>query len=343
MRNIRLIHLLKLLTAFMLLVILGSCSKNEFSISGRLTGAGNRTFTIIYTALSDKHDELVKQRVPCTDDAFTLLCATRYPTIAWVIGADGNLLHAIYAEKGDEILINGTYASPLEWKITGNDATERYSKWTASNVALLTADNPKQVNDAIAKYVHANQDDTASALMLITFYHRNIDENGFDALWQELEISDDDKSRLLHTAMMELGNAESSAAKLPVMPLTLRSRNDSTTTINPTAARATILYFWRRTDGPHHGIMRVLSSQPEDVQVADIFLDPDTIQWRYLTQTDTFSRRNAMWAFGGEMNINLKRLAIPSDPFIIVSNRNGKQLYRGVSPSDASAAAAGAK
>lgn len=104
-----------------------------------------------------------------------------------------------------------------------------------------------------------------------------------------------------------------------------------------------MLYFWRRTDGPHKGILKELSSQPADIQIADIYLDPDTVQWRYLTERDTIDRRLPLWAFGGEMNLSLSKLAVPSDPYIIVTDRKGKQLYRGESVADAVKAAAKAK
>lgn len=333
----------RLLAVLVPLLLLGSCGKNEFDISGRLKGAGNRNLIVLHTALSDKHDELVNRRVPCSSDAFSLICPTRYPSIVWIAGSDGRMLHALYAEKGDHIVIEGEYAAPLKWKISGNKASERYSGWMSENAALLEADNPAQVNAAAAGYVKKHPEDIASALILLTVYHRDRDEKGFDEMWQSLRLSDDEKARLLHTAMMELGSAEAAAARIPLATLTMKSRRDSVATVNPALARATILYFWRRADGPHKGILAELSAQPADVQVADIFLDLDTVQWRYLTQADTFRNRQALWAFGGEMNVNLTRLAIPSDPFIIVADRKGRQLYRGSSPSEAVRAAAKAK
>lgn len=332
-----------LLAAVALTCAMASCGKNEFAVSGQLKDAGNRSLTISYIALSDKQDELVTLNVPCNAGTFTLTCATRYPTIVWIMSADGRLLHPIYAERGDKIAITGDYATPMQWKVTGNDTSQRYSQWLAANEQILTAGNPRQVNAAVEKYVATHRDDAASALMILIDYHRNADETGFDRLWTSLTLSDDDKSRLLHVAMTELGNAETAAAALPLTPISLKNRADSMVTLNPSHSRATMLYFWRRTDGPHQGNLRMLASQPEDVQVADIFLDPDTVQWRYMTQNDTTARRTPLWAFGGEMNISLRRLAIPSDPFIIVADRKGRQLYRGTSPTEASAAAAKAK
>lgn len=340
MKSFRLFSLVSVLA---LLSILTSCGKNEFSVSFNIKDGGNRSLIVVYTAWSDKQDELRKEKIPLQNGAFNMLCATKHPTILWVLGHDGKLLHAVYAEKGDKIEITGAYTSPLEWRIKGNEVSERYSGWMASNVALLSGGNPKQVNDAVAKYVRANPDDMASALMLLTIYYRSADSAGFDALWKSLDIDDKEKERLRHVALAEMGEMDKNASKVTVSPLTLRCRADSLVTVNPASGRATMLYFWRRSDGPHKGILRVLSSQPSDVQVADIYLDPDTVQWRYLTERDTFARRQPLWAFGGEMNISLSKLAIPSAPYIIVADRKGKQLYRGESPSEASAAAAKAK
>lgn len=323
--------------------LLTSCGKNEFSLSGTLKDAGQRSLTIIYTALSDSHDELITLNVPCERDHFSLTGATRHPSLVWIMASDGKLLHVLYVERGDKITISGAYASPLEWKIEGNEVSERYSQWLASNVALLTADDPKKVNAAIAAYVKKNPKDKASALLLLTLYHRNADNSAFDKLWDSLDISDKDKSRLLHVAMTQTDDAAARAAALSLTPISLRSRADSTVTLRPSASRATILYFWRRTDGPHKGALRVLASQPKDVQIADIYLDPDTVQWRYMTQNDTITPRNLLWAFGGELNLSLRRLAIPAVPYFIVANRKGKQIYRGTSPSEASAAAAKAR
>lgn len=337
-RKIRQKGFAMLLAAFM--CMMWSCGKNEFKVSGTLNDAGSRNLTAVYTALSSKTNELVKTTASCKNNQFEFIGVTRYPTLVWLFSSDGNLLHVIYAEKGDDIKVSGLYGSPLEWKITGNKVTEKYSQWMASNVAVLAADNPKQVNDAIAKYVKENPKELASALLLLTLYHRNTDEPGFNKLWKELKISDGDKEDLLHIAMTQLDDARTKAAALTVSPITLRNRKDTTTVVNPADARATILYFWRRTDGDHKGALRLLSSQPSDIQIADVFLDPDTVQWRYNMQNDTVKRRNALWAFGGEMNLGLRRLNIPQTPYFIVTDRKGKQIYRGSSPSDAAASAA---
>ena len=331
------------LLALVLLFLTPGCGKNEFTIKGQIKDAGSRTLLVVYTALSDKQDELVKMKVTCVDGAFFLRGATRHPSIVWILSPDGSMLHAVYVERGDKIEISGQYSSPQEWKIAGNKVSERYSRWMIDNTGLLTSYDAPKINDAVAKYVKENPKDVASALLLLTVYHRQADENGFHNLWKSLDMKKEEKERLLHLAMTSLNEEALRAATLPVGALTLHCNADSLVTLNPADSRATILYFWRRNDGPHSGTLRVLASQPEDVRTADIFLDSDSVQWRYKIQNDTIRPRNALWAFGGEMNLSLRRLNIPSDPYIIVADRKGKQIYRGTSPSEASAAAASAK
>lgn len=325
------------------LLSLVSCGKNELNVVASLKDGGNRDVMLVYTAWSNKQDELRKEKVPLRNGAFTRTLFTKHATLVWIIAHDGKLLHAVYAEKGDEISISGNYSKPLEWKITGNEVSERYSDWLIANAKIAASGNPTIVNKAVEKYVKAHPDDVASALLLLTVYYRSADRVQYDKLWASLDIDDDEKERLMHIALAEMETVGADVSKTVVSPLTLRCRADSLVVVNPSRARATMLYFWRRTDGPHKGILKELSSQPADIQIADIYLDPDTVQWRYLTERDTFDRRLPLWAFGGEMNLSLSKLAVPSDPYIIVTDRKGKQLYRGESVADAVKAAAKAK
>ncbi len=326
-----------LLTALSLCasLMLSSCTKNEFSVKATITGSGSRSVNIAYMALAKETQEFVSLQLPFVDNSLEFKGATRYPTIVWLMSSDGQLLHWLYAEKGDELEIKGDYGSPLLWKVSGNKVMEQYCEWLAQNSATLQAYNAESVNAAVKKYVADHPSETASAIILLAHFHRTNSETEFKALWDKLTIDSDLKAHLLDASMHQFDTSNTDAAKLPMVPLALQSRGDSLVTINPATRRATILYFWRSNSGPHKSILQKLAALPADVAKADIFLDPDSIQWHYMLKTDTIKGRTALWAFGGEMNLALKRLNIPGDPFIIVANRQGAQQYRGSNINDA--------
>lgn len=342
-----------LLTAFILL--LSSCTKNEFTVEGNISGGGHHTLTALYVAYSSATDELVSEQLMLQNGTFSLKGVTKYPTILFIFSPDRRLLYPVYAEKGDKLTLKGDYNHPHEWQIKGNKPMEDYCAWMRLNEALLPSPlagsasastpsaarssgrgTPQELNRAISLYVKAHPKDLCSALLLLAHYDRLIDEEGFNSLWAGLGLDAQQKERLLHVAMASLSEAQTKAAKLPVVPMTLRTTVDTLSTFSPGRFRVSVLYFWKNpADANLRTALRLMSKLPADIGVADINLDPDLRAWANSVENDTTRRRTPLQAFGGPMNQALRRLALPGAPYVIVADSLGRQLYRGTDINEA--------
>ncbi len=364
--------LLRLLPLVLLALFVGSCTKNEFRIEGKIDGGAQRGLKAMYVAYSSNTDELVSQELAFENGAFQLHGATRYPTIVWLFSSDRRLLYAVYAEKGDKLEIKGDFNHPYLWQVKGNKPMEQYSDWVRRNEALLPSmvggysgpggspgmsmsfrepdesgrgrGTAEELNAAVAGYVKEHTGDVCSALLLLTFYDRTADEAGFNRLWGSLTLDKEDKERLLHVAMTVTSESREKASGLPMVPITLRTPADTLSTLNPARARATVVYFWKESGGSElREALRAMSRLPQDIAVADIYLDPDSSQWHSALRGDTTSRRRSFWAFAGPMDVSLQRLSLPGAPYVIVADRKGSQLYRGTDMKKAAAAARAAR
>lgn len=318
-------------------LLLTSCLSNDFTVSASLEGGGVSNIYIAYRASSDKQAFVAEQTVPLADGAFTLKGSTRYPAVMWIFSAAHAEMYALYVERGDEISITGKFSDPLLWQVKGNPLMEEYCSWVRANEGVLRSGNPASVNAAVARYVKGNPDNPLSAFLLMSRYTRPGHENEFDSLWASLEQTDETK-HIREAFMSAAPDAQARDAQLPLLSLSLPSAADSTVTLNPGKARATVLYLWHEATGKlHHDATSLISETDSmaDVQGADIYMGADTTQWQMVLKTITYPAAHSLWALGGAANPALRRLNITVAPIIIVTDRKGNQKYRGTDPAKA--------
>lgn len=162
--------------------LLSSCSKNQFSLEGNLSGGETQTITLIWRAASGTQDFIAQQPVPLTGMKFSMQGPVKKPSVIWVFSTGRNLMAAIYVERGNKLSISGAYDQPQLWNIKGNKVMEEVSAWQVANKGVLVAGNPAAVNGAVAAYVRANPKSRAAAFLLLTRFHREADKKLFDQL-----------------------------------------------------------------------------------------------------------------------------------------------------------------
>lgn len=320
-----------ILLPILALLLLTSCIKNEFTVDADLRGGGVQNLYIAYRAANSERSFVAEQAMPLSDGKFSLKGVTRYPTVMWIMSPARTLLYTVYIEHGDDITIRGNYDNPAMWQIEGNDVMEEYSAWAHAHEAALRSGDPARINTAVAAYVRKHPDNSLAAFLLLSHFARQGREKEFNNLWGSLK--DTDKAVQMRDAFMALPtNEDGKAAALPLMPLSLPTAADTLMTVNPSGAKGTMLYFWHEASGKIHARAKDLLCEADTakgLQGADIFMDADTVQWLQTGKTAGHANRNSLWALGGETNLALRRLGIPSTPFIIVSDSKGRQLYRG--------------
>ena len=174
----------------MLIVLLGGCVKNEFTVGFSLAGSVDATFRMLYYASDPRKGWVVESVVSVQKGKAETKLVTRNPCLVYVSATGaGSASTFFYARRGDNIEITGGGGDPLSWTITGNKINERLTEWRLANRKLLSArgeDAYVALNKAVAQYVAANSDDPVSTLMLLLYYDRGRDEEGFRKAWAKL-------------------------------------------------------------------------------------------------------------------------------------------------------------
>lgn len=330
----------------MMLLLMGSgCAKNEFIVEGEITGVGTQNFHIFYYASDNKKGWMAENIVPCVDGIFSQMCITRRPTFVHILSSSGMVMTSFYARRGDKIHITGDIKKPLQWEIDGNPINRNLTEWRKDNEKLLEAGFSISLNNAATEYAAANPDNPVSAIILILYYSRNLNPDGFEKAWNSLSDKARDKDVL---------NAVTGANTLldyipdisPVTSVTLfDARTDSMETIDFRPYAATILYFWRSTDDlatRYRNISSLSKSIDKNTEVlfADVSFDADTVLLRRTMRGDSLSDDvPRLWAPGGEMNSELTPFGLRGTPCIVVINSAGKTVYRGKESATATALA----
>lgn len=325
---------MKPLSAYIYIVLLCSlvvsCTKNELAVSGVLSEAAGQSLDIVYRASDKEKSFLVEETVPLdASGKFSLKALTRYPTVLWILSANqGTLLMPVYAERGEELTIEGKYSEPRKWKVEGNKVMEQYCQWAQQNINALMSDSPSKLNEAIAAYVKKNPDSLTAAFILLTHYNIAGHEDEFNTLSASLKIDDEELSQM-RRACMAPDIKSPAAADIPAS-LSLTSLKDSLTDIPLKGKGSTLLYFWREAPEKEYRELLGKSIARTGGAAVCVFMDIDTIRWHQMLHSDTIlNAATNVWAPGGEVNRALRPLHVPTSPYIIVTDDNGKVTYRG--------------
>lgn len=301
-----------------------SCRENSLRLEGTLKGSQGRNLTMVHRASSDKQTFLVHVPLPLSGDKFEYKAVTRYPTVVWITDATGALLAPVWGERGDDISIEGDYSDPWKWSIKGNPVVEEYTRFTHDNYDLLRSGSHKSLNGRLADYVKAHPKGKGTAFLLAVLYDRTLDPEGFARLWDMLDISDRERSRLLNASLIETPPGPAARLKRFSLP----DRRDTLRTVDPAAAGATVLYLWGEGYDPR-------LKKRAGVERVGIFMDLDTMRRPMVWPKEELLLEQNLFALGAQAHPALQELQIPSLPYYIVADKGGNIKYRGTDPAAA--------
>lgn len=312
-----------------LTLILAACSKNEFTVTlEQPQGFSPLDIQLAYYASDSRKGWMVYRDIPAAlVSAQQLACQTRNPAVCFLYSGT-RMLTVFYAQRGDKITVtcrNGF------WTAAGNETTDSLSRWQALNRNILEANAYGEINRQVAAYITANPGKTLSAILLYVYYDISRNPQQYSSLRAMLksDAADTDLLRALGVKPSPPIPAEG-----PLPPLRLRTLGDSSITVSPSRARATLFLFWNDA-GKHHknaAVIRQTIRRNDDIQLVDVNMQADTLNWRHIIDNDSVRSWHLMWAPGAEQNSALLHYALPGPDFIITADRHGKTLYRGNDP-----------
>lgn len=322
------------LTLFMLLAVLTSCVKNEFTVDFELPQNVNSNYRLLYYASDPEKGWYSENVAPVQKGVYKFTGFTHYPTVVFVFKDSSQPLAAFYAERGDDIKIQGDNPDPSAWIISGNRLTEEWNAWTRENRDILASKSPSKINSAVEKYVKSHKNSDLSAILLSLYYDRRSDGSQFAGLWGTLDFS------RLDAHVVDLVQSADIITGGPVVPVSLRGlrlhtagRGDDSIAFAKSAG--TMLYFWRSGDDKKDDALQMIRNLIRDFpdsasrQVVDICMENDSLAWMTPVRQDSLAHSVRAWMPLGEADEKAITLGVERTPWFIVLGRNGKPSYQG--------------
>lgn len=333
-----------LVSVFVILSLLPSCTKNEFKIEFDLPKDSHSTFQITYYAWDSRGGWWVETTAVLQEGKAIVGGVTRRPTLVYFKDFSfGTSPVALYVERGETLKITGESSDPYLWKVTGDKISEQWSEWRAGNAASL-----RQGGDAAAKavetYVKGHPDSKLSSLMLLTEFDRRENPDLFLRLWNSL--SEDSRDPLLiemtgtpdltGTALEVKADGKLGYALDPKLKsFHLRTLGNGLDTLDLAKAKGSLLYFSEaNSSGRREAIdtLRAISkAYPDSAKriIADIYAEPDSMSWTRSIRHDSLTKAVRGWLPRGLADPLVPELGVTRLPWFVVFSKGGKRLYSG--------------
>lgn len=304
----------------------------------------SRTYRLTYYATDSRAGRIIENALAVEAGTAQLKLLTYNPTIVYIFSSGKEPTTFFYAERGDNIEISGPDSDPVFWKFTGNKINEDLSKWREANRQILVNWNVaansgiNEVNVAVSKYVKENPSNPVSTLLLLEYYDRGADEEGFLKCWKSLkgDALDGKWRDVVARADMIADPVEPTLPSQWILK-NYRGRYDTLSFKNT----PTFLYFNSSADAsykPDLAAMREvieISGDSSTRVVANILFDPDSLSRSQAVHADTLKNVVQGWVPLGFSDPVIKSLSIRSVPFVIIIDSNGRIVYRGDKTQDA--------
>lgn len=325
---------------FSLLLLLVSCGKNEFFLEFNLADDITDNYNVTYYASTPSGGVTVQAVASVMNGKCELQCFTKSPTLVYITPKRSNFPLIIYAEKGNKINITGENPNPLTWNVDGDNINVELSEWRHQNFEILSREDIPAINSSIAEYVSANSDNATAYLLLLSYYDRSSDENGYaDLISRMRRVENRDKYLKLVAKADQMELAVMKPARL--ISFVGRTTSEGADTIYMGGNNPGIFLFWQNDMKKRNEMIdsiKALTKEFPDSTArafADLNLDADSVIWRNSIRRDSLKTVSRLWVPAGLADESLMKLKVGKIPFYIVFDREGRQVYRGENIGDA--------
>lgn len=320
----------------LILVVFASCGNNEeFLINCKIRGLGSKGVEMTYTTRG-------VQRVGFhpVDGKVTLRGASDKPVLVEVSTIDNRLLFTCVAQNGDNLDVELDLDKPTSLKISGNDASEEYTRFIVDNDSLLRSDDVAGINRLIAAEVRRHPDRISSAMLLATRFQARDYELEADSLVNTLK-PDARPSGVMGAFASLVGEQVSSSVGSPVRAMTINCgyQNKQDTTMRYWASNQSysmlVVTGYHRGDSIGKTLRELCDSLPDRrFKAFEIAVTGDSAMWKIAVRNDSTKWVKA-WVPGGTASNEVRSLTVSSIPYFVVADSTGRQIYRGRSLSAA--------
>lgn len=310
-----------------------SCSDdNDFVIRGEIKELGNQTVEITYYAAGG----VKVQETPANKGKFEFRAFSSNPTLVTLAIPGSSPLAYIIIKNGEEVTVKGNSADPYELSVKGNSASADLSAFMRDNAAALRNGAVGEINGAVANYIRSNPSNPAAGALLVTRFSARGNEAVADSLLRMLAPEGRPAGVMQGYGAM-LSRQVSAEAGGNVNAITLYAGGDTVARLIPSRQSYSLIAFTgtarlqRDSIKPWLGLLS--DSLPRRrLKVLEISMAPDSSSWGQSISGDS-ARWSHAWSPGGTAAPQIKKLNVPFEPYFIVCDSTGAQLYRGGSVS----------
>lgn len=318
----------------LLLLIVAACgASDKFSISIEMGEDIERQIVVTYATPTGIAREYVGMRGGKAK--FEGEVATW--SVAMLTWSDGEPIGQCIVRDGEHITLIFNPGESLP-TVKGSGPTKLLYNFISDNDSAINAGDRQQLTTKVVDFVGDHPSDPAS-LVVINDY---LDARGNEALSDSLLELILPEARPA-TLLLNYGTINAIAlneSKLQVLyPFSaFVAEGDSLLRILPTASRVSlfaILSSSKSTRAKQVEALRAFSKEADSLRltITEISAQPDSVEWRRSIASDSATWRQ-VWAPGATASSALKRLSVPREPFYVVTDSTGSQIYRGSDYSD---------
>lgn len=312
--------------------LLSACGKKDhFEVRGRIDGLGTATVTLTY------YDNGLKRLTTLSEnDLFRLKGETAIPTMAFLDMAGNSRRVVLVVENGKKITVEAPENEPV--KVKGSSPSSKIAEWMADNREAISTGDERAINTSIARFVGDNKGNLASPALMAAYFRFRGHEKDADSLFALMK-PEVRTPALTHNFNSIMAAQLAAAAEREFASFTLYDRSDSVITFSVRRKSFSLIAVVGTDRQQRDSIIpaiRPLSETPKakKVGILEISTAPDTTEWHASVRNDSAAWRQT-WEPAALSSQALRRLAIPSVPFFVVTDSTGTQIYRGPSVSSA--------
>ena len=327
---------ISIIFSILVAILLVSCGDaTTFTIDGKINDGGTQNMRAIYYA-DGAVNVLV---VPVKDGVFEFEANATEPTMVELFSSNKVLLGRAYVYPGDDIECVLYKSAPYKAEISGNEISERWSKFLSDNREVLESNNTEKINALVEGYINNNKNDLLSTLLLLTEYVTPNNEPMAAKLLAAI-LPEARPQSLIESYEALLDRSTNVKANEKFGMISFYSSTDSLKSILAHSSSYIVVAFTNidtRNEGGIADSLRALRGRYHDkrLQIADISLDTDTTVWKKSIENDSATWQLG-WVVGGVSSHSIDRFGINRLPYYIVADSTGRQLYRGTSIVDVS-------
>ncbi len=331
------------------LLLLNSCVKNEFQVDFAFSPDVWGNYTVDYYASSDKTGMWMQTTVPLQQGKYTLRGVTRHPTVVYVSRGAGSMPEVVlYATRGDRLVLSGESSDPLEWRLEkGNSTSRELTDWRLANVKALRSAIPDSVNAAVGRLVRSAPDSRATAIILLTYYDRRADADGFAYLWNALQPKAEREKMAEACGVADLagdaayspkggdGDVRRAGSNVLLRSMVVAVPGGKRRLLSTASKDASIFYFGRNGAAGRDAdidTLRALGRQWGDSArrlIVSVGLETDSVGWINALRFDSLRLVAHAWMPLAQADTRLRTLGVEGPGWWIVADSTGRTLYSG--------------